>query len=148
MRTPVKLLMTEGTKAANQITIIFAASPMPSHKIASGIQVSGGIGLMNRNTGLMKASARRFHPINRPSGNSRSRGHEEPYDHQLQAVQNMLIQQSVSLTNKCHLMECEPDVERGRKAAGRNKRQRHRCEIPERNESRHGGQADCEALAH
>ena len=84
--------MTEGTNAANQITTIFAASPMPSHRIVSGIQASGGIGLMNRNTGLMKglgAAAPAHQQAERNSGRGR---HEESEDHQPQAVKNMLIQ--------------------------------------------------------
>ena len=60
--------MTDGTKAANQITMIFAASPSPSHRMASGIQASGGIGRMIRKTGLISASALRLKPISRPSG--------------------------------------------------------------------------------
>ena len=61
-------------------TMTFAASPMPSQRIASGIQASGGIGLMSRNTGLMSASARQLHPISSPSGNARPRGHDKSKD--------------------------------------------------------------------
>src|SRR6218665_851781 len=66
-RTPLKLLITEGTKAATKITMTFAASPRPSHTMASGIQASGGIGRSNRNTGLTNASTVRLAPIASPS---------------------------------------------------------------------------------
>jgi hypothetical protein len=68
LRTPVKALMTDGTKAENQITMILAASPRPSQRIAKGIQASGGIGRMMRNIGLTKASTRRLQPIQSPKG--------------------------------------------------------------------------------
>jgi hypothetical protein len=68
MQPPAKLLITDGTKAENQITMIFAASPRPSQRIASGIHASGGIGRMMRKTGLISASTRRSQPIHRPSG--------------------------------------------------------------------------------
>ena len=63
-----KVLITDGTKAAKKITMILAASPSPSQTMASGIQASGGIGRISRNTGLISASALRLQPMGRPSG--------------------------------------------------------------------------------
>src|SRR3954454_8421258 len=67
-RTPACELMTDGTKAAKKITMIFAPSPSPSQRIASGIQASGGIGRMREKTGVMKASKRPLAPMRIPSG--------------------------------------------------------------------------------
>ena len=77
LRTPVKVLITEGTKAANKITMILAASPRPSHRMASGIQASGGIGRISRKTGLISASARRLQPISRPERDAQCHGHQQ-----------------------------------------------------------------------
>ncbi len=61
-------MITAGTNAANQMISTFAASPRPSHTIASGIHASGGIGRISRNAGLTNASNERLAPIARPSG--------------------------------------------------------------------------------
>ena len=60
--------MTAGTKAETQIRKILALSPRPSHRMASGIQASGGIGRSIEKTGPISASARRLAPISRPTG--------------------------------------------------------------------------------
>ena len=68
LRTLVKVLMTDGTKAAKKITMILAASDSPSQTMANGIQAKGGIGRMRRKTGLKKASTCLSSPIAKPSG--------------------------------------------------------------------------------
>ncbi|MCY1557486.1 hypothetical protein D9M68_943380 [compost metagenome] len=61
-------MITAGVNEETQIRKIFAGSPRPSHRIASGIQASGGIGRSSEKTGPIRASKRLLKPMSRPSG--------------------------------------------------------------------------------
>jgi hypothetical protein len=65
--TPVKLLITAGTKAATKITMTLAELPNPSQTIANGIHARGGMGLKVKKIGLIKASIFLLAPIKIPN---------------------------------------------------------------------------------
>ena len=136
LRTPVKVLMTDGTKAATQITMILAASPSPSQTMASGIQASGGIGRISRKTGLMRASARRLPAHRQPEGHARRRGNEETQEHEPRAVHDVRRQPAVRVAEAgAELLRGEPDFARARKAPAADDAGDRRQQIPEREEN-------------
>ena len=66
-RIPVKVLITDGTKAATKITMILAELPSPNHTIANGIHANGGIGRKVKKIGFTIASIFRLAPIKIPN---------------------------------------------------------------------------------
>ena len=118
VRTPENVLITEGTKAANQITMILAASPRPSHRIASGIQASGGIGRMIRNTGLIAASARRLQPIHSPSGTPVATATRNPIATSIEAMQRMGDKFAAGIAAGVDLDQRKPEIGRRGKSSG------------------------------
>src|SRR6218665_6250 len=120
-RTPLKLLITEGTKAATKITMTFAASPRPSHTMASGIQASGGIGRSNRNTGLTNASTVRLAPIASPRSTPGVAATTKPtpttrQPPQPHAAQRMLMPERVPVAIEKDLLAGRQGLGRPRKA--------------------------------
>jgi hypothetical protein len=57
-----------GRNEATQIRKIAVRSPTPNHRMAIGIHASGEIGRRIWIHGLSASSARRYQPIDRPSG--------------------------------------------------------------------------------
>src|SRR6218665_2541331 len=114
-RTPLKLLITAGTKAATKITMTFAASPRPSHTMASGIQASGGIGGRNKKTGVAKAPPPPPGPLTRPhrqpQQHARRSGDDKAQAHQPHAAQRMLMPERVAVA-------IEKDLLAGRQGLG------------------------------
>ena len=65
---PAYELMTLGTNADSQMMNALAGSPIPSQRIASGIQAIGGIGRIISKIGLTISSTLRNQPMASPSG--------------------------------------------------------------------------------
>ncbi len=107
------VLMRAGTKAANQITRIFAALPKPSQRITSGIQASGGIGRIIWKIGLTIAAMRG--PIPSPSRIAVPvpAATEKSLDHQLEACKDMDGKGRAAKSDCENLDQRFPDERRG-----------------------------------
>ena len=100
--------MTAGTNAANQMISTFAASPRPSQTIASGIQASGGIGRISRKAGLMNASNAPAPAHREAERNADDRRRGEAEQHELHAVQDVLVQPRVGVAGDGDLPQRVP----------------------------------------
>src|SRR2546425_1125693 len=67
-RAPAIAFSTMGKNAARKMMYSFCVSPIPNHRMLSGIQASGGIGRMNSSSGSTEARKPADHPMARPSG--------------------------------------------------------------------------------
>src|SRR6267142_3534548 len=66
--TPAMVESRVGNRVATQTTKTLPASPIPNHRMASGIQASGEIGRKISTNGSTIRSMRRYHPMASPSG--------------------------------------------------------------------------------
>ena len=124
--------MTAGTNAANQMISTFAASPRPSQTIASGIHASGGMGRISRNAGLTNASNDRLQPIARPSGTPTIDRGGEAEQHELHAVQHVLVQPRVGVAGDDDLAQRVPRLSRCGEAARADRLRQRGERVPRR----------------